>query len=744
MNSRFLFALCGVAIPALQSELAWADPVDEVVVTARLRPEPLTRTPLAITAIAAQDLAGRNINTLQDLAQIVPELDFRPGISGKDTTLFVRGVGTITSSQAVDPSVSTVIDGVVMAHPGQATLDLLDLKQVEILRGPQGTLFGKNASAGVVNIVTDDPRETPGGFFDASYFDHDEVRFKASATGAIVPGKLDGLVSLMTGRYGGQVASATAPDRLLDGYRRDGVLVKLLARPTDALRLTVEADDAQSYDSGAGAVYVSTSREAYPSGAVTTAPSVVTNLIEGSEMPRPDSRLDFSSQLPDVSDHNQGVSLHADYALQSGAVITSITAYRVWKNHQTIDFDGLPATSPLIPQQVDDGLVRAIQRSQELRLTSPQTGRLHYVAGLFYLDVANQETYQRTLAQIEPAPAFDLGVADFGSGNQNASVYGEGDLEVVKGLRVILGGRAIHDRLDYDFRRVSTSAMVLTGIRPDFASAGGDDVWGWSGRVGLQYDLGGGRMAYVTASRGYKGPAYNVYFNMQAADEPALAPETSSALEFGVKGGVFDNKLRGSLDVYDTVFDNYQANFFDLAGSPPAIVTRLVNAGRVTSRGVEGDIAARPVQGLQLSLSVAWNEATIDAFTCPLGAPVSCDINGEPLPFAPRWKMHAEVRYGWMLPADWRVEVSADHSWTSDIQYSLSETPDTIQRGYGILNAGLALIDTRRGWSLRGVVKNIADQSYAAYLTYPALIGVVRAVPRDDRRYAGVILHIDF
>ena len=172
-------AMAALAMPAFAQEApapATLAPVptpapvaqsDEVIVTARYRNETLQSVPIAITAVSGQSLAERQLNTVENIAATIPSVGFRSGASNKDRTIFIRGVGTITTSPGVEPSVSTVLDGVVLTRPGQSTLDLGEVERIEVLRGPQGTLFGKNASAGVVNIVTRNPTDEFRAFGEA-------------------------------------------------------------------------------------------------------------------------------------------------------------------------------------------------------------------------------------------------------------------------------------------------------------------------------------------------------------------------------------------------------------------------------------------------------------------------------------------------------------------------------------------------------------------------------------------------
>ena len=176
-----------------------------VTVTATRREESLQKVPVAVSVIDGEQLERDNRNGVASIVQQVPSLNFRTGASNKDTSLFVRGVGTISTSPGVEPTVATVIDGVVYARPGQATLDLLDLERVEVLRGPQGTLFGKNASAGVLNITSKAPTAETHGYIDQSYYSGNESRTRFGIGGSLIPDTLKGSISTLFGSYDGNV-----------------------------------------------------------------------------------------------------------------------------------------------------------------------------------------------------------------------------------------------------------------------------------------------------------------------------------------------------------------------------------------------------------------------------------------------------------------------------------------------------------------------------------------------------------
>jgi iron complex outermembrane receptor protein len=753
--ARTLLLASAVLLPAA----AYADEAPEaasgeIVVTARYRDESLQQVPIAITAVSGESLNDRAIHNLQDLSATVPSVDFRNGASNKDRTVFVRGVGTISTSPGVESSVSTVLDGVVLTRPGQATLDVGEVSRIEVLRGPQGTLFGKNASAGVISVVTAAPSQEFHAYAEGSATTDEEYRIKAGVTGGIAPNvaaRIDGLYA----NYDGNVRNVTTGNEV-NGYERYGARAKIEATPTDTLKLTLSGDYLYSHDTTPSGVYARTSQIAYPTGAVTNSPALAAFLASKGITAGPENREVSTDFDTDVRDKNYGGSLTAEWGL-GDYTVTSITAYREWKNRQHQDYDALSQLSATFPEGDDYGTVNNKQFSQELRLTSPKGKFIDYVVGAYYLHAKTDEVYTRSLTRlISGAESTVNGVANYGVKSDNYALFGEANINFTPWLRAIAGYRSTWDDLGYYHVRTSTNdptnsgstALDVAGIRAYHNSAGSTSTRGDSYRGGLQADFLPGNQAYFTYSRGYKGPAYNAYFNMRSLnattplDEIALKPETSDSFEGGIKGSALNHQITYALAVYSTKFHNYQANYNDVVGG--AQVTRLINAGTVQTKGVELDFGLRPIPGLSLDTSVAYTDAKVLNFICPEGAPSSCNINGEVLPFAPKWKLYSNAAYRFALSNSLDLEVQSDITLKSRTQYQLTQTPGTIQPGYYIWNASVALIGTTGDWQLRGFVKNITNQSYSNFLANGTLAGIVRYVPRDDKRYAGIMLRKDF
>jgi iron complex outermembrane receptor protein len=716
--------------------------LQEITVTATRREEPLQRVPLAVSVLSGKELQTQNLNTLEDVSSVLPALGFRTGASNKDRDIFVRGIGTTTTSPGVDPAVSTVIDGVVLARPGQATAELLDVDRIEVLRGPQGTLFGKNASAGVVNIVTSDPQQASRGYVDASYFgEGGEYRLKGGVSGALIPDQVFGLISALYSRYGGNVDNL-ATGVTLNGYSRSGTHVKLLLKSSDRVRITLNADYMHSIDTVPTGVPASSSQVAYPTGTATANQAFATVLAASGLVPSLQNASVSQNVNSDVRDLNGGASVVADY---TGDVftLTSVTAWRRWQNEQRQDYDQISQLTAGFPAVRDRGDLSFYQLSEETRLASPQGGLIEYQAGVFYMRTVDSETYQRNVTQlIVTGTSPNSATSAFGTRSDNYSIFGEGNLRITSGLRALLGARVVEDELNYRLQRMSTAPVAIPGILPSFASSGSTRDLGFTGRAGLQYELNPELHTYVTYSRGYSGPAYNIFFNMSAPAADALKPETSSSYELGFKSRAAQQRLQVDVALFLTFFDNYKANFPDVLNG--ALITRLIDAGSVATRGVEVDLAYRPRDDLTLSGAAAATRARVDHFNCPAEAGPGCNINGQPLPFAPDWKLDINAQYLIQAAGALHWVLASDFQWQSRVQYQLTETADTTQGAYGIWNASVTLVSELRGWSVRALVKNITATDYSEYLAHGDFAGVMRWLPRDVSRYAGIDIRKSF
>jgi iron complex outermembrane recepter protein len=701
-----------------------------VVVTATRRSENLEKVPIAITVVNGDQARAADLNDLQAISSEVPSLNFRQAASNKDEALFLRGLGTVSTSPGVEPTVSTVIDGVVYARQGQATLDLIDIDRLEVLRGPQGTLFGKNASGGVLNVVTKNPTPDFSGFGEFSYFGGGgEERLRAGVSGPIND-KVSALVDVLATNYGGNVKNVFNGQDV-NGYSHYGAHTKIKIDPAPNLQIFLNADYLYSDDTTPTGEVTRSFLTAYPTNKVTQYPAFASAL--GPVVPSADNTEINSDYNTYAHDQNGGTSAEIDYTL-GRYTLTSITAYRGWENVQHQDQSRLPLATSANPSQHDVGSLNFDQFSQELRIASPQGGLFDYVLGAYYLTDTDREDYRRDTTTVSGAKqSIFTGIAHYGTSDGNESIFGEGHLNFTPKFRAILGARIIHDDLDYHFARTSTSPVPVTGIQTAFNAGGSTHPSGYSDRLGLQYDLNRNDMAYFTFARGYKGPAYNVSFSMLPQDTGALKSETSDDYEVGLKTRSFAGRLEANVDAFLDDVNNYQVNFYDIYNGSP--VTRLINAGQVSTRGVEADLVARPIPLLTLTGAMAYTNARIDDFTCPQGTAASCQVNGKPLPFAPRWKSNVSALYTVPLRGDLKLALETDFNWRSQQQYSINQTPDTEEKSYGVWNGSVALTGFRN-WYVALLAKNLLNKHYDTLLS-DISSGVIRYTPRDNDRYFG-------
>lgn len=731
----------------------------EIIVTAQKRAQNLQDVPVAISVVSGDQLERANVNSAEQLFQRVPTLTFRKGNTNKDSALSIRGVGTISFSSGVEPSVSTVIDGVVYARTGQQTSDFLDVERIEVLRGPQGSLFGKNASAGVINIVSREPGDTLGGYVDAAWYEGNEMRLRASVGGPLG----EGLKASLTGfwsQYDGNARNVFNGHKV-NGYEHWGVRGKLIAEPVDAVKITLIADYSKNSDNGyadsIGTVFSS------PFNDAVFIPSLAPLKLDG-------RNKDIDNDLdPYTKDKNSGVSAQIDVDL-GAATLTSITAYRHWYNYQQRDGDFRSDAPKYVNTGTasgdvlshDRGDLKFDQFTQELRIASSNPQFLEYVAGLYFYKTKEVDYFNRTVTSctastlptaggLTPcAPGSSTyvtnqGDADFTTKLTSYSAFGQLTANITDAFRGIVGLRYTEDKVSYDFVRDSTSLTAFPGVNPDFASDGSIKENGWSGNAGLQYDLSDDVMAYGMYTRGYKGPALNVFFNMQARDTGRIDPEKSNAYELGLKTRLFDRRVTLNIAAFYAKYDNYQANFLDLVAGQ--VVTRLTNAGTVSTRGIEVDFNAALTDNFSLGGGFNYTDAHINQFICPPGAAVTCAdaINGKPLPFAPKYK--GTVTMDWRLPLNlegFHVDLNSSLVYQSRTQFDINQNPNAFQKGYAIWDAGLTVSTADDKYSLSLIVKNLTDKHFVIQRIPNGTSFMRQITPRDAERYAGVTARMNF
>lgn len=749
----------------------------EIIVTAQKREENLQEVPLAISVIGGDAIANSGAVTLENAQYLVPSLNFRKSGTTLNQALFLRGVGTINFSIAAEPSVAAVLDGVVLSRAGEGFTDLADVERIEVLRGPQGTLFGKNASAGVVSIVTKRPSDAFEGTVEASYFTKEEYRGRATVNlplGENIRSRFTGYYS----EYDGNIRNITA-NRKVNGYKHYGVRGAIEADLGDTVTLLLRGDWRKAKDDCCAEIIGTT-----PTNAAALA-------LAGTGIAGDETRRVAQNLITATNEESWGLSLQADIELGEH-VLTSITSYRGWDNQEIRDGDWLDRPYVGITQLHDDGPQSSSTFTQELRVASPTGQFLEYVLGAYYSQAESDRTFSRsdivctasTLAAVAPglvpcstAPGVStfttpFGSADFGSVFKNFSAFGQATFNISDSFRFIGGLRWTQDKLSvYHIRRTTLSGP---GIQPNFdagvynggalvpspgtgflagASNGipfttktkNDNL---SGKAAIQVDLSDDNMAYASYTRGYKGPAYNIFFNLTTVGTGVINPETVDAFEVGLKNSFLDGALTVNLAGYYAKYKNYQANNPDVVAG--VRTTRLTNAGSVSTKGFELELLARPSDNFTFNAGLAYNKAQVENFRLPPGADASQLIaKGTPLANAPEWKMSAGADWTIETGGFADIELNGQIAMQSDQIYELSPNP-VVRRGstvdgYWITDLSAALVDRDDAWRIAVQVKNLFDQSFASSIVSGGPGGSFRyIIPREADRYFGITARVNF
>ena len=741
-----------------------ADTPGDIVVTAQKRSERLQAVPVAVSVLSGDAIAAKGGTNLESAQYLVPTLNFRKSGTAINQSLFLRGVGTSTFSIAGEPSISTIVDGVVYSRAGEAFSDLIDIDRIEVLRGPQGTLFGKNASAGVINIVTKRPGSDFGGFVEGGYFTNgDEYRVR----GAIDVPVADWIKTRITGFYGhynGNIRNLAQGGARENGYEHYGVRGVAVVTPSPDITFTLIGDYRRAKDNCCAEV-IGTAAAASASGN----PNLALPAERGDR-----TRLDNENLITATREKSYGVSGQLDWTLGT-QTITYIGSYRIYDNEEIRDGDFLPQAYVGYNQLHDDGPQVSNTLTQELRLTSPAHQLFSYVVGAFFSRAYTARVFNRTdivctggavsATTLTPCGSAGTvttvpsGTADFGSVFKNLALFGQGTLNLTGRLRLIGGVRYTTDQLDVFHRRATS--LAGPGINGNFdqgvfAGTGSNGVpftakttnTNWSGKGGVQFDLLSKSTVYATYSRGYKGPAFNIFYNLTATGTNVIQPETADSWEAGIKNTLLGGKLVVNIAGYYAKYHNFQANNPDVGAG--VLVTRFTNAGEISTRGVELDALFRPVRDLSFNGGFAYTDAHIDQFKVPTnGSNTGIVPSGTQLPYAPRYKgslsRDYRIRTGGRIDFTVGSQASVQSSQISQLDASQAIRDATTIHPYALVDLSAGLVEASDRFRVTFQVKNVFDEHFAAAITSGGPGGAYRyIIPREADRYYGVTARVGF
>lgn len=739
----------GVAAPALaQDGASGGYEANEIVVTAQFREQNLQDTPIAITAVPGEMLEARSQTSIVDLGDFAPNVALEPatGIQGNSIAAFIRGIGQADASFALEPGVGVYIDDIYYGTTFGAVMDLTDLDRVEVLRGPQGTLSGKNSVGGSIKLYSKKPDGSTEGFVEAAYGSYNRLDARASASFAIAE-DIFARVSAMSKRSDGYFkrldygcvnpGEGIAP--IGDGNEncvigteggRDMQAVRLALRYApagSALEINLRADYAsdnseivaskllyadnplvRSYDAGdplGGVPFDSrflTGPESYTSYATYANGGNYTTVFG---IPRQVLPGGFSA-VPKASAESWGVAGTMDLDVADDLKLTSITGYRVANGTSGIDVDGSPLS--LLLQQFS---YRHQQLTQELRLSGQfADGLIDATIGGFYYDADDLLTGRNEI----PTLFFDF-LSDDLVTNRSISAFAHVELHLSDRLNIIGGIRYTDDEKTYHYTRVNIDGTVPTGdfFTPNFLLAGLDGLSGtFKGdrvdyRIGANYAVIDDVMVYAQISTGYKGGGINP--RPSAPDQVrTFGPETLTTYEAGFKSELFDRRMRLNGAVFLNDYTDMQLVRYQCPDSVVLSCSVPSNAGNAEILGFELETFVEPVDGLQIDGSVGYLDFDYTEIANPATL-VTLDMIA---PFVSKWQASAGIQYKAELANGATITPRVDWSYRSDFYYNSINNAYNLIDGYSLANARLTFEDANADWALSAGVTNLFDKFY--------------------------------
>lgn len=753
--------------------------LEEVIVTAQKREQNLQDVPMAITAVGGELLRNNEINNIQDLTKVVPSLRLTTKDDPSNSSVRIRGVGTDVYSAAVEPNVSIVVDEVPLARNELASFEFSDLERIEVLRGPQGTLFGKNSTAGLVHVISKDPSQE----FEAGVrFTHEKsdnfpgsmskVQFSGSAPLTDAIGiRISGFYKDDQGIYEDIEQDNTGPNTIASGAR-----AKLLWDVSDAMLVNFSVDYQQS------------------DGASTPIAFRSVNPIKAERSPeiqygnKNRTVKTFGNNQSDTTNVGTSLLMSWDFGATTFTSITGLRKFDLARASGIPDFDG---------DRVDierQGGYRELETiTQELRLTSNGANEFEYTVGALLFNNKVEDGQDGNLSGIPietvvggalplPLPPLNLPQlpVTFGQTQDrenevettNIGLYGQSTWHIRDDIHLTAGARFIHEKMSASVTRYDTTINDQTGVAVsetyvDIPTTSFSDN-AVIGTTSLAYDWSENTIVYGTVSTGYRGGAFDLNAtDVVAAFQDPVNPEKALNTELGIKSRLFDNRVELNIALFQTVFKDFQAQLLKLGDSDELVAlssSQLANAGELEAKGIEIDFQAKPYDSLFVYGSLLYSENKFNDFIsqCFVGQEPgesggvdedgngtcdSQDLAGASLPHSPKVSMSVGGRYEKNFGSN-TAYVGVLGRWQDEVQFNTEQHPGTIQEAYSIWNIRLGWIDNMRHIEVAGYINNLFAQSYVVNMVPLSLNGDRRDVShfmtRDADRTFGLSISYDY
>ncbi|WP_296048188.1 TonB-dependent receptor [uncultured Alteromonas sp.] len=722
-------------VESKESDKKSNDGFEVILVKAQRTAQNLQEVPVSVQALSAADLTKQNINELTQLSQIAPTLQI-----GQDNTYAIRGIGSQISTGTTDPSVALAIDGVSLGRNTLGAVPFNDIASVEVLNGPQGLLFGKNASAGLVNITTNKPYigETSGNI-NLEY--NKRSTTPTGAVGKVVNGTINLPVSdnsalRINAHWSDQDALtenvAPSPDKKVDPDQRKASIKAKYLYDNGPLSIYLIADYTEN--TGNGERFSRTYRNVDEA-------SEINDLLDANGIvPGPENFQNDADGEHYGNVEIGGAQAEISYLFENGIELINLAAYRYFDSERSIYGD----FSALVDQVVNTNQTEYDQFSNELRLVIPQNDNYSGQLGLFYfkstsdIDAILEVVGPPPFVAVEfpfcvgaeisgPPPGCPysndvfLGSDSITKFDQTSyAVFGQFDFYITDQLTAIAGARVTRDEVDTD---------VLQQQRNYFVSIGGAtgrfidsiDNTNLSWKVGLNYQAKDDVMLFGTIGQGYKGPGFNTE-NLGLEEVPfAVEDEVSTTIEAGIRSKLFDDRVIFNVTFFNTDFDNYQAQSFNL----DAQGFILQNAATVTSRGAEIAVKVWATDNLTLTWDTSLLDSTFDEFEGASCTPDSLecgsedtffDASGYPTPLSADVTSSLQASYERELSGSMYGFINASMYYRSELNYGIA-SPERVIGSVTTFNINMG-ISTYDGWRAAIFCNNCTDEKVPTSIAF--------------------------
>ncbi|PAL23278.1 TonB-dependent receptor [Sphingopyxis sp. GW247-27LB] len=747
----------------------------DIVVTARRRAETAQDVPIAISVVAGDQIDNTGSFNVGRLQQLAPTLQFYSS-NPRNSAVNIRGIGAPfgLTNDGIEQGVGIYVDDVYYARVASATFDFLDVAQIEVLRGPQGTLYGKNTTAGAINITTNQPTFDFEGKAELSIGNLNFKQAKAAISGPLTSNLAARIAVSATSRRGTLYNVTT--DRWVQSQDNIGLRGQLLWRPTDNLDVTLTGDWNKQDAVCCGSVFVRTGETQRPLNRQFAALAAAQGYVVPSTNPY-DRLTDLDANL-NAGNEIGGVALRVKWDVGPGT-LTSVTAWRYWdwQPENDRDFTGLPiVTKSQNPSQQN-------QYTQELRYNYSGE-RFDFVVGgfAFHQRIDTQGTEQHGPASsrwtINPSnplsndPSVLDGLTAINTQylkNTSLALFGQLSWKLSDSFTIQPGVRLNYDKKNGYYQRLvyagdgsavtadltdPVSVARLAVFSPqEYAPSFSD--WNFSYDLTATWKAAPDILLYATYAKTFKSGGINQNGVPNGADgSPLLAaatikPESVQHYEAGAKAEFWDRRGTFNLSIFRTDIKNYQANVNN--GQFGVLRGYLANAGKVRTQGVEADFSIRPSERFRAYANGAYTDAKYVRFVdapCPpelsggSSSPANCDISGQRLPGVSKWALSygAEINApAKLLGQDGQVYLGYDGSYRSNFSSNASASAYTWIDGYSLSNfrAGFR---TEAGLDVYAWVRNAFDQKYLEQLFMgPGNTGLITGLPGDPRTWGGTI-----